>query len=146
MRKHLAIAVIFIGLALVASGCGGGSPGIQDAGDPQNGDDEPAPPPPSVNLVITAPDESAYIEEGSVQTISADASASAGVDRVEFIVDGAPIGTDSSAPYSVDWNTTAGLHTITATVYDRSDPAYSTSRSVNVYVATSGGPPPPPPI
>ncbi len=150
MHQHLAVAVIFVSIALVISGCGGGgSSVIQNGGDPQNGDDEPDPPPPSVSLVITSPNESAYIEEGSVQTISADASASAGVDRVEFIVDGAPIGTDSSAPYSWSWNTTGysvGSHAITVTVYDRSVPAYSTSRSVNVYVVSLGGPPPPPPI
>jgi hypothetical protein len=43
------------------------------------------------------------------------------VDHVDFFVDGALIGTDTSAPFSFGWDTTAyadGAYTLTATAYD----------------------------
>src|SRR5262249_8495207 len=44
-----------------------------------------------------------------------------GIDRVEFLVDDQLKATDSSVPYSFDWDTladTEGKHTITATAFD----------------------------
>lgn len=54
----------------------------------------------------------------SAITISATASHAAGIDRVDFYYDGVRlIGTDSAAPYSMNWDPmtlTTGIHTITA--------------------------------
>ncbi len=38
--------------------------------------------------------------------LSAEASAEAGIERVEFLVDGAVVGTDDTAPYGAEWDTT----------------------------------------
>src|SRR5438046_6772666 len=55
-------------------------------------------------------------------TIGVTASASAGVVGVQFLLDGANLGAeDTTAPYSVSWNTTAasnGSHTLTAAARD----------------------------
>ena len=55
--------------------------------------------------------------------VTGNAADNVSVASVRFIVDGATIGTSSTAPYSVTWNTTAignGSHTLTATALDPS--------------------------
>ena len=140
MCRHFTIPGVLVVLALVAAGGGGGA-GLAYQHEGDGGE---------INLTMTAPAEEAYIQEGSVQTISAVASADAGVDRVEFFVDGVRIATDSSAPYSTTWNTAgyaAGSHTVTGTAYDQGTPASSASQFVTVYIwSNTGGGPPPPPI
>jgi len=54
---------------------------------------------------ITSPADSASVN-GTV-TIAATAFDSIGVERVEFYVDGALVGTDSLAPYSASWDATS---------------------------------------
>lgn len=57
---------------------------------------------------------------GSVP-LSATTSGGAGIDRVEYTVNGAVVGTATTAPYSVTWDSTTvpdGDHLITATAYD----------------------------
>ncbi len=86
-------------------------------------------------VVITSPANGASIS-GTVP-VSADASDNAGVVRVEFYRDSAvSLGTDTSAPYSVNWDSTSspGAHTIYATAYDASDNA-ATSTAIAVSVA-----------
>src|SRR5438477_4728051 len=67
---------------------------------------------------------------------------------VQFQLDGANLGAeDTSAPYSVSWNTTTtgnGSHTLTAVARDLLGLQY-TSDPVTVTVANSAPPPPPPP-
>jgi hypothetical protein len=41
-------------------------------------------------------------------TLAADASDDSGVARVEFLVDGATVGSDSTAPYALDWSSASG--------------------------------------
>ena len=57
-----------------------------------------------------------------VQMITLEANASdneSGIEQVEFFVDGLPVGTDTSTPYSCDWREIrSGKHTITATATD----------------------------
>ena len=80
--------------------------------------------PPTSNLPptvgVTSPTEgAAYINPASL-TIAADATDSDGaVTRVDFLVDGTLIETDSVAPWSAAWTSTAtGSHTLTARAYD----------------------------
>src|SRR5207253_3097978 len=69
---------------------------------------------------ITAPAGGATVS-GSV-TVTANASDNIAVAGVQFLVDGAPLGTeDTTAPYSVTWNTAGeanGQHTLTARARD----------------------------
>ncbi|MCY1078280.1 Ig-like domain-containing protein [Archangium lansingense] len=68
---------------------------------------------------ISAPAQNALVG-GTVQ-VSATASDSQGVERVEFYVDGTLIGTDTSAPYTLSWNTTTvtdEAHVLTSRAYD----------------------------
>ena len=74
--------------------------------------------------------------------VAATASDNVGVSGVQFRLDGAAIGTeDTSAPYSVSWDTTtatAGTHTLTAVARDAAG-NLTTSAPVSVTVAGSGG-------
>ena len=118
-----------IGL-LAMSGCGGGG----GYGGDDNPPSPPPPPPPAAPTVsMTAP------TGGSVNrtvTITADATAGAGVNRVEFLVDGNLLATDTSAPYSADWNTSTvadGSHSLTARVVDTANTSVTSSAvAVNV--------------
>jgi hypothetical protein len=85
------------------------------------------PPPPSdttpPTVSLTAPADGATVN--GTTTLSADASDDVGVDHVSFHVDGnpTPVNTDSAAPYSYDWGSTAvrnGSHSITALAVDTS--------------------------
>jgi hypothetical protein len=70
--------------------------------------------PPSV--VIQAPRDGAFVS-GTVP-VETSASDDTGVSRVEFSVDGRPVGTDSQAPFGFDWDTNGladGTHTVSAT-------------------------------
>ena len=63
------------------------------------------------------------------------------VDRVEFSIDGTPIGTDTSRPYFVRWDTTTttdGPHTLTAIATDSSENP-GTPAAVSVVVSNEGG-------
>jgi hypothetical protein len=92
------------------------------SGPPPPGPPPPGPPPdttpPTVSL--TAPASGAAVS-GTV-TVSASASDNVGVVGVQFKLDGANLGAeDTTAPYSVAWNTTAaaaGSHTLTAVARD----------------------------
>ncbi|HWL37240.1 MAG TPA: Ig-like domain-containing protein [Frankiaceae bacterium] len=93
---------------------------------------------PSVS--VTAPANGATI--GGLVTLSATASphpvSLASIDGVSFEVDGQGVDWDSTAPYSVQWDSTwtdDGPHTITATAYDENN-RYRTSAAVDVTVAT----------
>jgi chitodextrinase len=66
---------------------------------------------------ITSPADGATISTGTV-TVAVAATDAVGVTSVEVSVDGTPVATDTTDPYSVDWNATAGQHTIVATALD----------------------------
>jgi uncharacterized protein YjbI with pentapeptide repeats len=89
--------------------------------------------PPTVSL--TAPPNNATVINGSTVTISADAADSDGsVIRVQFFAGSTLLGTDPTAPYSLDWTTTAvGSFVITAQAHD-DDLAVTTSQPVTVNV------------
>ncbi|XXF77002.1 Ig-like domain-containing protein [Myxococcaceae bacterium GXIMD 01537] len=73
--------------------------------------------PPAVAL--TTPSASAFV--GGTITLSASASDGMGIARVEFHADGVLVGSDSTAPYSVTWDTRGfsnAEHTLTVRAYD----------------------------
>ncbi len=86
---------------------------------------------------ITAPANGAMVS-GTV-TVSANASDDIGVERVEFLLDGALLGSDATAPYGFAWNSataTNGSHVLTARAVDL---AGNTGTSPQVNVTVSGG-------
>jgi poly(hydroxyalkanoate) depolymerase family esterase len=90
-------------------------------------------------VAITAPTDGASVS-GNV-TVSATASDDVGVDRVEFLLDGALLGSDASAPYSTSWDSTTasdGAHVLQARAYDLVD-NLGTSAQVNVNVSGGSG-------
>ncbi len=98
-------------------------------------------------ISITSPASGSTIASATTPagvTISATAaptSSPAGIviQSVQFFVDGTSIGTvGGSSPFSITWvPTSAGSHTITATVTDNSVPTTGTTPSVNTATATS---------
>ena len=88
---------------------------------------------------ITSPANGATVS-GTV-TVSATASDSVGVTRVELFVDGGLAGTDTSSPYSFAWNTATvsnGGHSLQTRAYDAAGNV-GTSSVVNVNVSNAGG-------
>jgi hypothetical protein len=93
--------------------------------------------PPTISL--SAPSAGATL--GGVQTISATASDSSGVAKVDFYANGSPLGTATGAPYSYSWNTTAvpnGSYSLTADAYDTAGNLGITATAVNVTVNNGG--------
>ena len=73
------------------------------------------------NVTLTAPPDGAAIS-GSIQ-LAANATDNIAMDHVDFLVNNAIVGTDTSAPYSVAWNSALagdGPATITARAVDSS--------------------------
>lgn len=109
-----------------------------------------APPPPPSDTTppavsISSPANGATVS--GTTTITATASDNVGVARVEFLIDGALLSTDTSSPYSVSWNTTSatnGSHALTARALDAAN-NQTTSSAANVTVNNTAPPPPPPP-
>lgn len=95
--------------------------------------------PPTVS--VTAPASGATVS-GTV-TVTASASDAVGVARVEFLVDGSVVSTDTAAPYEYAWNSTTvsnGTHTLGARAYDAAGNNATDSESVTV--SNSGTPTP----
>jgi poly(hydroxyalkanoate) depolymerase family esterase len=96
--------------------------------------------PPTVN--VTAPANGATVS-GTV-TVSASASDAVGVARVEFLVDGSVVATDSAAPYEFAWDSTTvanGSRTLGARAFDAAGNQATDSDTV-VTVSNSGSPTP----
>jgi hypothetical protein len=95
---------------------------------------------PSVSM--TAPASGATVS-GAAVTVSANAIDNVAVTSVQFLLDGAALGApDTSAPYSIDWDSTAvsnGTHTLSARASDASGNA-ATSASVTVTVSNVPAP------
>lgn len=92
---------------------------------------------PTVNL--TSPSDGAYYSNPQAISLAANASDGDGsIDRVEFKVNGSTVGTDFSAPYSVNYNLPAdGSYDIIATAYDNDGNSQdSPSRTVTVGVVS----------
>jgi hypothetical protein len=98
--------------------------------------------PPTVSM--TAPANGATVS-GTAVTVSASAADNVGVASVQFLLDGAALGSPITvAPYTMTWNTTAtsnGPHTLAAQALDTSNnPA--TSAPVSVTVSNTASTPP----
>ena len=69
---------------------------------------------------ITSPADSGLVN--GLVSITATATDSIGVERVEFYADGAPVGTDSSSPYSGSWDASGqaerSWHSLSCIAYD----------------------------
>ena len=89
--------------------------------------------PPTVS--VTSPANGAVFTAPANITVSATASDTDGsVTQVKFYANGSPIGTDTSAPYSLSWSSVpVGNYTITAEATDN-DGAVATSPGVGVIV------------
>ncbi len=91
-------------------------------------------------VVLTAPRDGNTVS--STLTISANAVDDVAIAGVQFKLDGVALGAeDTSAPYSVSWNTASaanGAHVLTAVARDTSNNT-SESLSVNVVVLNTGG-------
>ncbi|WP_375764765.1 Ig-like domain-containing protein [Archangium gephyra] len=83
-------------------------------------------------VALTSPASGATV--GSVVSLQATATDDAGVTRVDFLVDGVFLASDTTAPYAVEWNSGSwanGTHTLTAKAYDTLSNV-STSSAVTV--------------
>ncbi len=93
-------------------------------------------------VTLTAPPNGAPVER--TLTLSATASDNVGVSAVEFFVDGASIGQDTTPPYSITWDSTTvanGAHALTARARDAAgNQTTSTAVSVNVSNTTTTPP------
>jgi poly(hydroxyalkanoate) depolymerase family esterase len=93
--------------------------------------------PPTVN--VTAPASGATLS-GTVD-VTASASDSSGVSKVEFYVDGALADTDTTSPYVFTWNTAGvanGPHTLMAKAYDAANNV-GTDNDTTVTVSNGSG-------
>jgi hypothetical protein len=87
---------------------------------------------PTVSL--TAPTAGSSYTAPAGVTVSATASDTDGtISKVDFYANATLIGTDTTAPYSVTWNSVAGTHSLTAVATDnRGGTATSAARTVTV--------------
>jgi len=109
----------------------------------QGGSTSPPPPPPSdtqpPTATITSPAAGATVS-GTI-SIAANASDNVAVSRVEMLLDGSLVATDTSAPYTFSWDTRTvpnGAHTLQARAVDSSGNA-GLSPSVTVAVNNTSG-------
>ncbi len=76
-------------------------------------------------------------------TVSATAADNTGVTQVEFFAGATSIGVDTTAPYSVDWNTTTVANGVFALTAVAKDAAANTTTSAAVSVTVANVAPPP---
>jgi len=90
------------------------------------------------SVAVTAPASGSTLS--GMVTVTADASDNVGVAGAQFLLDGAPLGTeDTTFPYSVSWNTTGvtnGSHTLLARARDAAG-NLTTSSPITVTVANT---------
>ena len=109
---------------LNGTACGGGGGGNQA---------------PTVSL--TSPTAGQSFAAGAAVPLAANASDPDGaVARVEFLVDGNPVATDTTSPYTASaTGLGAGSHTATARAVDNGNPAASTTSAGVAFMVQSGG-------
>ncbi|MFY1828201.1 PHB depolymerase family esterase [Myxococcus fulvus] len=111
--------------------------GLTGGGGEPGGDTTP----PTVN--VTSPASGATVS-GTV-TVTVSATDAVGVARVELLVDGAPVATDTVAPYELAWDSRTvanGAHTLGARAYDAAG-NQATDDDTSVTVNNAGVPPAP---
>lgn len=114
-RRGYFAFIASISVALV--GCGGGGYG-------GGGDSPPPPPPPSTpaepTVSVSAPAGSS-VNRTVPLTASVDAATGVTITTVDFLIDGASVGTATQAPFTVEWDSSSvedGEHTLEAEVTD----------------------------
>jgi chitodextrinase len=96
----------------------------------------PALVPPVVSL--TSPLINATAKADDIIALSANATDDGTITKVEFFVDGVSVGSDVTAPYTVNYTGVEGTHSITATATDN-DGAKTTSTAVSIVVSPKVG-------
>ena len=94
----------------------------------------PAPDPTPPVTTLTSPGDGAMVS-GSVGIAATAVDDGSGVAKVEFLVDGVLIGSDTSSPYGQTWSArdaALGAHEIQAKAYDRAGNTAVSRRSVTV--------------
>jgi chitinase len=91
--------------------------------------------PPTVT--VTTPTANATVS--GLVSIAATADSSAGVQRVDFLVDGQLLASDTTSPYQASWNSVTGAHTLSARA---TDAAGVTATSVGIPVTVVANQPP----
>jgi len=97
-------------------------------------------------VAVTAPANGASVSGTS--NITATATDTSGIAKVDFLVDSIVVGSDTTAPYSYAWNSTNvtnGAHGVQAKAFDAAGNVAS-SAAVSVTVSNSGTVPPTDPI
>ncbi len=92
--------------------------------------------PPTVSLANPG-----TVTAGQTVTLSATASDSDGISKVEFYQGATKLGEDSTSPYQQSWTPTAGSYVLTAVAYDTLGAA-TTSSAINVTVGAAAVPTP----
>ncbi|MDY8137996.1 Ig-like domain-containing protein [Aquimarina sp. 2201CG5-10] len=106
----------------------------EDLGPCDGGGNNTAP-----TVSVTSPQSGSSFTTGDVVTISADANDTDGtISKVEFLVDGNVISEDTTSPYTTNWTSTEGNHSITARATDNENAA-TTSGSVSISVTSDTG-------
>ena len=93
--------------------------------------------PPAVSLVLPEPGTQT-LPLGNSLVIEADVADELGIARVEFLVDGEPVGLAEAAPYSLRWPADAGEHTITVRATDYAGNV-GESEPIQIVVVEQGG-------
>ncbi|MBP2833012.1 T9SS type A sorting domain-containing protein [Aquimarina sp. U1-2] len=88
---------------------------------------------------IASPSNNASFTTGQNVAITANANDVDGsISKVVFYIDGTAISEDTSAPYSANWTSTVGSHSITTTATDN-DSASTTSAAITITVQNQTG-------
>jgi MYXO-CTERM domain-containing protein len=88
-----------------------------------------------LSCTLSSPRDGSTVNVGAVQ-IKAAVASSAGVESVEFRVNGELISTDTQSPWQADWTSTEGAATVSIVATDGLDATCEDSVSVNVVVGT----------
>ena len=110
-NRFLSAVPCFLAIAFLG-GCGGGS---------SRSSAPPPPPPDTAAPTLGAIQTPAASSFNRTTTLSVTANDNVGVTEVRFFVDGNQIGSDTTAPFSIDWDTTAetdGDHVLRADAVD----------------------------
>ena len=139
LRRSRSILLLLTGaLPLILTSCGGGysSGGGGGMGTTPCGGAYSACPLPTIALTAPAPGATV---SGTAVMLTATASASTAngltVTRVEFMIDGTIVGTASTSPYTVSWDSTTvtkGNHSLTAKVTDSVNGTATTAITITV--------------
>lgn len=136
-RAHLTATVLAAtAIAVLLVACGGGYGGSSSsAGGGCGGGYGNSCPAPTINM--SSPGSN--VNRTVALSASASAMGSATVTRVDFLVDGTIVGTATTSPYTVNWDSTTvsdGTHTLTAKVTD-SNSQSTTSAAITVTVGNT---------